>query len=277
MGALVTGSSSGIGKAIAERLAQQGVSVVMVALANDLLDQSFTELKQKYASVEFRKVGVNLGDQSGAYVAEIEKATADIDVQLLFNNAGYVLTGFFDQTGMDQQMRNMECNATCGVRLTHVFVTRMRNKGLKGCVVFTSSAAMCQPTPFTALYGATKSFVSSFAAGLAGELKSSGIDVMAIHPSPVNSNFYSGGGNPVKVAQLDALDFFKKFVVQPETLPDRIFAALGHVTWLDIGPTAYGFRMMMKLFDYNAFAYLIAQFAHLMDDFKRHRTPAKGK
>jgi len=87
----------------------------------------------------------------------------------------------------------------------------------------------------------------------------------------VNTNFYSGGGNKVKVAQRDALDFFKRFWVQPETLPDRIFAAIGRCVWLDIGPTAYGFRMMMKLFDYNAFGYLIAQVAHTMGDYKKHR------
>merc|ERR1712050_66112 len=104
--------------------------------------------------------GVNLGDQSGSYVRDVEKATDDIDVQILFNNAGFMLTGFFDNTGLDKQILNMECNATCGVRLTHLFVTRMVAKGLKGCVVFTSSAAMCQPTPFTALYSATKASVS---------------------------------------------------------------------------------------------------------------------
>lgn len=270
--AVVTGSSSGIGKAIAERLAQQGLNVVMVALGDKTLDDSHQELKKKYDSCEFRKVGTNLGDSSGAYLVDVIKATDDIDVQLLFNNAGFMLTGFFDSTPLDKQMLNMECNATSGMRLTHHFVTQMVDKKLKGCVVFTSSAAMCQPTPFTALYGATKAFVSVFAASLAGEVKSRGIDVMAVHPSPVNTNFYKGGGNPIQIAQLDALDFFKKFTVQPETLPDRIFASIGRVTWLDIGPTAYGFRMMMKLFDYNSFAYLVSNFAHTMEDFKRHQT-----
>lgn len=275
--AVVTGSSSGIGKAIAERLAQQGINVVLVALPGELLDGAYQELSKKYGAVEFRKVGVNLGQQGGDYLNDIIKSTNDIDVNLLFNNAGFMLTGFFDSTDLDKQMLNMECNATSVVRLTHHFVNKMTSKGLRGGIVFTSSAAMCQPTPFTVLYSATKAFVSVFAAGIAGEVKSKGIDVMAVHPSPVNTNFYTGGGNPVTIAKLDALDFFKRFVVEPETLPDRIFASLGYVTWLDIGLTAYGFRMMMKLFDYNAFAFLISNFAHTMSDFKRHAKPAVTK
>jgi short-subunit dehydrogenase len=275
--AVVTGSSSGIGKAIAERLAKQGINVVLVALPGELLDGAHKELSKKYGAVQFRKVGVNLGQQGGDYLNDIIKSTDDIDVNLLFNNAGFMLTGFFDNTDLDKQMLNMECNATSAVRLTHHFVNKMTSKGLRGGIVFTSSAAMCQPTPFTVLYSATKAFVSVFAAGIAGEVKSKGIDVMAIHPSPVNTNFYVGGGNPITIAKLDALDFFKRFLVEPETLPDRIFASLGYVTWLDIGPTAYCFRMMMKLFDYNAFAFLIANFAHTMGDFKRHAKPAVTK
>jgi short-subunit dehydrogenase len=77
----------------------------------------------------------------------------------------------------------------------------MLAKNMKGCVVFTSSAAACQPTPFSALYGATKSYISSFAANIAVELKSRGIDVCAVHPSPVASNFYE------KAHKLDSLNF----------------------------------------------------------------------
>jgi len=273
--AVVTGSSSGIGKAIAEKLAQQGVSVVLVALPGEQLDQTFKDLSTLYPSVTFRKVGVNLGSQGGEYLPAVVEATKDIDVNILFNNAGFMLTGFFEDTPLEKQMLNMECNATAGVRLTHHFVCEMTSKGLRGCVVFTSSAAMCQPTPFTVMYSATKAFVSVFAAGLAAEVKSKGIDVLAVHPSPVNTNFYAGGGNDVKIHKIDALEFFKKLAVQPEALPEKIFAGIGRVTWLDIGPTAYSFRLMMKLFDYNAFAFLIAQFCHTMTDYKRFAKPSK--
>lgn len=60
-------------------------------------------------------------------------------------------------------------------------------KKLRGCIVFTSSAAASIASPFTALYAATKSFISSFGASLAVEVRHHGIDVLVFHPSPVNT------------------------------------------------------------------------------------------
>ena len=104
--------------------------------------------------------------------------------------------------------------------------------------MYTSSAAACMPSPFTALYSATKSFISAFAAGLAAEVKSKGVDVCVVHPSPVATRFYD------KAHKMDMLDFFKNFSVDPDTLPEKIFKAIGRTVWTDIGATAIGFRMV---------------------------------
>jgi len=261
--ALVTGASSGIGKSLAIKLAEQGLNVVLVAIDEPLLETTFVELKERFgARVEFRKVGCDLS--RGEYLETISKATSDIDVQCVFNNAGYMLTGFFDKQPLDKLMANHECNATSAMKISHVFVTRMLEKKLKGCVVFTSSAAACQPTPFSALYGATKAYISSFAANIGVELKSRGIDVCAVHPSPVASAFYD------KAHKLDSLNFFMKLAVKPEELPDEIIRPIGRVLWHDIGGVAIGFRMLLKLFDYGFFATLISRFAHFMGDYKKN-------
>ena len=93
--ALVTGSSSGIGKSLASRLASQGLNIVMVALNDRLLDDAVTELKTTFKSGQFIKVGVDLGVPG--YLDIIAEATKDLDVQIVFNNAGFMLTGFFDK------------------------------------------------------------------------------------------------------------------------------------------------------------------------------------
>merc|ERR1712216_1098048 len=142
------------------------------------------------------------------YVDKIADATKDIDVQLVFNNAGYMLTGFFDKTPLARLMMNHECNATSAMQITHVFVARMLEKNKKGCVVFTSSAAACQPTPFSALYGATKAYISSFAANIAVELHSRNIDALA---------------------------FFMNFAVKPDALPREMFKVVGRAVWWDSG------------------------------------------
>uniref|UniRef100_A0A7S0XB71 Uncharacterized protein n=1 Tax=Mantoniella antarctica TaxID=81844 RepID=A0A7S0XB71_9CHLO len=260
--AIVTGSSSGIGKSLAVKLAQQGVNVVLVALQEQILDDTLAELQAQFTARKFIKVGVNLG--TPGYLDKIAEATKGIDVQLVFNNAGFMLTGFFDKTALGLLMVNHECNATSAMQITHLFVARMLAKNLRGCVVFTSSAAACQPTPFSALYGATKAYISSFAASIAVELKSRGIDVCAVHPSPVASNFYD------KAHKLDSLAFFMNFAVKPDALPDEIFRPIGRVVWHDIGMVAVGFRMLLKVFDYGFFATLISRLAHNMGDYKKN-------
>ena len=93
--ALVTGSSSGSGKSLASRLASQGLNIVMVALNDRLLDDAVSELKTTFKSGQFIKVGVDLGVPG--YLDIIAEATKDLDVQIVFNNAGFMLTGFFDK------------------------------------------------------------------------------------------------------------------------------------------------------------------------------------
>ncbi|WPT16597.1 Very-long-chain 3-oxoacyl-CoA reductase [Picochlorum sp. SENEW3] len=259
---LVTGGSSGIGKSIAKRLASQGLNVVLVALDDDVFEQTYQELKESYPDVTFRKIGVNLG--APGYMPVIAEKTSDIDIQCVFLNAGYVLTGFFDSHNVEKHMANLECNATSAVQITHLLLERMISKKLKGCFVYTSSAAAAIPNPFSVLYASTKSFISSFGASLAAEVRSEGIDVLVIHPSPVATRFYD------KAHKLGALEFFKKLAVAPDDLPDIIFSSIGRLIWRDIGPTAIGFRVLMKVLDYNLFAFIIAVTARFTGDFKKY-------
>ena len=78
------------------------------------------------------------------------------------------------------------------------------DKNMKGCIVFTSSAAACIPSPFGVTYAATKSFLSSFGASLAPEVKKLGIDVMVAHPSPVSSRYCSVSDWPLTCTCYDS-------------------------------------------------------------------------
>jgi short-subunit dehydrogenase len=226
--ALVTGAGTGIGKSLAEAMAEQGLNVVLVSLPDKFLDETTEALIKKYPSQQFRKVAAKF-DHKTDYMPGIIEATKDLDVSIVFNNAGYVVTGFFDVSALDGQLANMECNATACVKITHHFLQRMITKKLRGCIVFTSSVAGYIPSPFTVMYGATKAFVSQFAASLAVEVRALGIDVIAVHPSPVNSNFYD------KVHKIDALEAAKAAAVQPNAVPTLMLMCIGRSHIADLG------------------------------------------
>eukprot|EP01111_Echinosteliopsis_oligospora_P002012 TRINITY_DN1293_c0_g1_i1.p1 TRINITY_DN1293_c0_g1~~TRINITY_DN1293_c0_g1_i1.p1 ORF type:complete len:310 (+),score=88.42 TRINITY_DN1293_c0_g1_i1:98-1027(+) len=236
--AVVTGASSGIGRAFSEKLASQGINVVLVALDDDLLKTVHANLSSQYKNLQFRKVGVDLSNPE-AYLTPIREATKDIDVSLLFNNAGYVTMGFFADLSIERQLKNIEVNMMCSVRLTHDFLNKMLSKKMKGAIVFTSSPAGQMVTPFSVVYGATKCFITAFGTNLAPEVYQEGIDVQVLHPSPVDTGFYK-----VDTADKSSnLKMFSKMAVSPAVIADTVFATVGRFGVV----REHGYFVMMKV------------------------------
>eukprot|EP01043_Picozoa_sp_COSAG02_P032188 COSAG02_NODE_2141_length_9686_cov_3.045791_8_plen_305_part_00 len=245
--AVVTGGSSGIGKAIVVMLAEQGINVVIVAVADATLEETTRELEERFwvAGIQFVAVGVDLSTP-GSYMNAIRAATDTLPVQLVFSNAGYILTGFFSAMPIAAHLANLHCNATASVEIVHHFVGRMQAEGLRGGIAFTSSPASFMATPFTTMYGSTKAFLSEFGASLAPEIKSHGIDVCVVHPSPTASNFYD---SKHVTHTIDAMDFFKKTACGPEKIAEAIFASLGRLVIVDQGWYPIALRALLKIVD----------------------------
>lgn len=272
--AVVTGGSSGIGRALTEKLASQGINVVIVALKDKLLDELHAKMQKQHPHLEFRAVGVDLSGSSGDYMEPIKEATKDIDVSLLFNNAGYIVIGLFADTPLDKQLNNYEVNTTSAIKITHHFVGQMLAKKLKGVVSFTSSPAGLMPCPFSAMYGSTKAFLSEFAGSLASELKRDGIDVYVLHPSPVDTNFYSSE----TAHKSSSLSFFKKTAYSPASIASDIFRTVGNWTVVrDQGYFAVGLHLLLKVVDLNFITFVMSLFAHMSDEYRKLVAERKHK
>jgi short-subunit dehydrogenase len=165
----------------------------------------------------------------------------------------------------EKLLANIECNATSAVNVAHHFIKPLISQKRKGCIVFTSSVAGFIPTPFAAMYASTKAFVSQFAACLHIEVAPLGIDVCAIHPSPVASNFYSNLDHKV-----DMIEAAAKSAIAPENITDDILRSVGACALRDLGALAWCTRMGTFFLPYNLFTYLFAMAAPLMPDWKTH-------
>jgi len=267
--AVVTGASSGIGRAITEKLAMQGINVVMVALDNNDFKSSFPEVSAKYPTLQFRKVPVNLGESDPeSYMVPIRAATKDILPTLIFNNAGYMATALFADAQLKDLVMNYNCNATSMIHITHLFLNRILDAKRKGAVFFTSSPAGLNASPTVCMYGSTKAWMTSFASSLASEVRSQGVDVLVVHPSPVDTAFYRGN-----TAGLSAPAAFQKTAGSPVNVASCYFRSIGRFVNHDQGYYPIVFRTLLKFLDPPFFNQIIAWTGHTTGDYKKILKP----
>lgn len=256
--AVVTGGSSGIGKASTKALLEQGINVFVVALDDQLLTNTISEFSQQFPDTRVVPIAVNLGRDPDDYMDKIRAATDDFPVSVCINNAGYLLMGFFHDRSVDQHISNIECNQLACVRITHHFYSRMVAENLRGCVTFTSSAAHFMPAPFASMYAATKAFLSHFATSLAIEAEAYGIDICVIHPSYTHTNLYAS------TPKLDVVTFLSKFGWTPENVADVILSSVGRVIVRDAGWYAVVTNILGRIVDPNALSKVIIPFRDSM-------------
>jgi len=189
--ALVTGASTGIGLAFAERLARDHWDLVLVARDRGRLESLATRLRGE------RGVGVEVLPADLTQPVPLQQVEAriasDATLDLLVNNAGFGTRGPFAELDPEHEAEQVRLNVLALVRLTRAALGHMVSRG-RGEIVNVSSLASFQPTPFTATYGATKAFVSSFTEALHEELRGTGVRVQALCPGFTRTEFQQRAG-----------------------------------------------------------------------------------
>lgn len=181
--ALITGASSGIGRALAWRLAREGFDLILVARRQAELTALVGELAQSGANAE--PLAVDLC-APGA-IASVAAALGTRDLGLLINNAGFGLYGLFADTAIDRELAMIDLNVRVPTELSKRLLPAIIRAG--GGIINVASTAAFQPGPWMAVYYATKAYVLSFSEALAEELADRGVRVMALCPGPTQSGF----------------------------------------------------------------------------------------
>jgi short-subunit dehydrogenase len=190
--ALVTGASSGIGKAFAFALADRGHDVVVVARDTARLEVLAKELGDAYGAAT-EVLTADLSDPNGLTAVEARLSDSSRPVELLVNNAGFGTSGHFESLPIDREQQEIELNVLALVRLTHAALGPQIARG-SGGVINVASIAAYQPTPGNATYGATKAFVRSFSQAIHEELKGTGVKCMVLSPGFTRTEFQSRAG-----------------------------------------------------------------------------------
>jgi short-subunit dehydrogenase len=183
---LITGASSGIGKAFAELFAKDGYQVLLAARSVDKMEQLASAMRSEYgAAVAVFHADLEQADGADKLHAAIKARGFTLDT--LVNNAGYGLFGEFKDNALPGELAMMQLNMHSLVGLTKLFLPDVLAG--RGKILNVASTASFQPGPYMAVYYATKAFVLSFSEALAAELAGQGVSVTALCPGPTASGF----------------------------------------------------------------------------------------
>jgi len=196
---LITGASSGIGEAFAQRLAKEKHDLILVARSEEKLRKLCDELKAKHG-IEANFVAADLLDAEAdkRLFEEIQRRGLEIDC--LINNAGFGSMGDFVDLNLERELEMIGLNIMALVALTHRFLPGMRRRK-RGIIINVSSAASFQPLPYMATYAATKAFVTSFSEALSEENRAHGIQILNLCPGATETKFFENAliKDPLKI------------------------------------------------------------------------------
>jgi len=230
--ALVTGASSGIGRAFAAELASRGLDLLLVARRTDRLRVLAAELEQG-CGVAVRVCGADLAEP--AAVDQIMAAATDLDIGLLVSNAGFGLKGPHQSNDPLRMAAMLQVNCAMPLQLSHRLLPGLLRRG-RGGIIITSSVEGLMGVPYSAAYAASKAFTNSLGESLWGELSPAGVDVLALCPGStdteahalqgIDSSTLEGMMSPTAVV-LEALDNLRKGPIHVAGVQNQaMFAAL---------------------------------------------------
>jgi short-subunit dehydrogenase len=211
--ALITGASSGIGATYADRLAQRGYDLILVARRKPDLEQLAGRLRAE-TGVRVQVLAADLTDE--ADLQRVEQASRDPSLSLLVNNAGAATLGAFANADIGRLTREIQLNIVAPTRLAHAVLPGLLARN-RGGVINIASVMSQMVQPGNSVYGATKAYLLHFSEVLALELGASAVRVQAVLPGATRTPLWDGSGVELK-------DLPQEIVMDVEEMVDAALA-----------------------------------------------------
>jgi uncharacterized protein len=183
---VITGASSGIGRALA-LLAAKESAVLLVARSASALKTVALEIEAAGGKAEVLPLDVTAPEAAVAIRNKLTQSNAYVDI--LINNAGYGLIGEANQLDANDQLGMIDLNCRALTDLSLAFLPEMKVRG-RGGILNVASMAGFAPGPGMAIYYASKAYVLSFSQALWQEMRSHHVTVSALCPGPVRTAFF---------------------------------------------------------------------------------------
>ena len=245
--ALVTGGSSGIGAAYADRLARRGHPLILVARRVDRLEAVAERLRREFG-VAVEVFPADLTEPSDLRRVE-ERLRSDAEIAMLVNNAGATMRSAIVGTPVDAMDALVALNVVAVTHLATAAADAFVERGA-GTIVNVSSMVVVGPEKYCGIYGATKAYVLNFSLSLHGEVADRGVRVQVLVPGTVRTEIFARAGKDI-----NAID--PAMIMEPGDFVDAALAGLDrgevvtipsleHDTWWD-DATAARLRLLPEL------------------------------
>ncbi len=258
--ALVTGASSGIGKAIAARLASLGYELVLVSERAEELRQAADALRQAHG-VSTHALVLDLARPEAARELHEAVRARGLEVDILVNNAGFFFFGEAADASLERANAMLQLHVVTPSLLCTLFGRELRARG-RGHILIVSSISAWRDFPGISYYGSSKKYLRGFARALRSELSVHGVNVTCLAPGATATGLYDPSVVPVEQAQrlgvmMDAdavaeAGLAAMFAGEAEHIPGRLTRAMTlgavltpqwaidllrrHAPWLPKGP-----------------------------------------
>lgn len=187
---VITGASAGLGFALAERIAREKRSIVLLARNWERLHEAASELDGRHKGARVYALDYDVGVEDFTIV-ETFLAERDLYLDVLVNNAGIALSGLYAEQDADRIDELLQTNVVAVARLTRRVLPAMLARG-RGGVMNIASLGSFTPGPWQAAYFASKAFVLSLTAAIGAECSGQGVRVCAIAFGPVDTDIHEG-------------------------------------------------------------------------------------
>ena len=194
---LITGAGSGIGKEMALYFNSLGCSLILVGRDKDKLEEVIKECN------DAKYIISDLSSREEVYKLYLK--TKDEDIDILVNNAGFGLFGFFNETDLEKELDMIGVNVVAPHILTKLFLKDFIEKD-KGHILNVASAAGFTAGPYLNTYYATKNYILKLTIAIYEELRrqKSHVQISALCPGPVKTNFNNNAGGDFKMEGLNS-------------------------------------------------------------------------
>src|SRR5208337_2205633 len=185
--ALITGATSGIGKAFAERFAAMGYDLILTGRRKQVISEAARELERAHG-ITAAIIIAELNNEKGirSVLAAIKKSGG---IDALVNNAGYGIDGLFADLPIQKHIDMATVHVNASLRFMHAALSRMIARK-NGVIINVASMAAFLPAPINGIYGGSKAFLTIMTESLHIELRRCGIRVQALCPGFTHTDFH---------------------------------------------------------------------------------------